>query len=118
MIEDKNRRRRGFYVLEFDNGIKVGVSDNFDERLKTYRSPWIRDIISSYFLETGDCYHIERQMTKFFKKNITTNHSYEFISGVNVQDVIDTLKSIMITSRLSKKDLFKNTVTKKGKWDW
>lgn len=40
----KDYRGAGLYVIEFERGIKIGISNKLRERIKTYEHPWCQVI--------------------------------------------------------------------------
>jgi len=86
-MELKMKKIKGLYIVEFENGIKIGISNNVHERLESYKKPWCRPIVNSFIVECQCPIQLELRIKKQFKKSITYNESTEFITGVTV-DII------------------------------
>ena len=84
-----NKKIKGIYLIEFNNGIKVGHSNNCLERIRTYLSPWCREIINAYYLECHYPKLVEKQVLNRYKRNIKTEYSTEFITDVSLKELMD-----------------------------
>ena len=83
----KKIRKKGLYIILFDNGIKFGISDNFKKRLLFYKNPWCRSIEKVYFLS---CFYpriLETRIKERFSTYIK-GKSTEFINDKNIIEKI------------------------------
>lgn len=78
----------GIYVIEFDNGIKFGMSKHIQSRLSNYEAPWVREPIQYQCYKSKSAPSLENLIKTTFQKNITFANSREFISGVSFNDVL------------------------------
>lgn len=75
-----------FYLIEFENGIKFGVTDNFKVRLRSYSSPWCKKIMSKVSIKILYATDMETVFKKRYK-NFIKNNSTEYIQGLRIEDV-------------------------------
>lgn len=66
-----------FYIIEFDNGCKVGIDTTFKQRLGSYRSPWCRPIKGIEILQNADPEEVEEHIKSCFKDTLV-GRSTEF----------------------------------------
>jgi hypothetical protein len=87
-----NHRGSGLYVIQFENGIKIGIGSNLKARLESYKYPWCRPIISMI------CYkHPNPQAKELSLKHAFKNHmasgTKEFIVNVPLESVINFIET-------------------------
>lgn len=90
---------KGVYMVQFDNGIKVGISDNCHERFNTYRQEWNRPIKQTCFIKCQYPRMVEYKTTNKFKSNII-GVSKEFIQGIE----FDIIKQFITENKLTRPD--------------
>ena len=78
---------KGLYAIEFEEGIKIGISEDIRERIKVYGSPWCHTIKSVWAVESEYPRALERYLMVRYAKSIVRN-STEFITGVNIVPLI------------------------------
>lgn len=77
----------GLYVLKFNSGIKIGISRNLKSRLDSYKHPWCRLVIDSFYVKTKASVKLEGLLkTKF--REFAKDGSTEFFYGVLLYDEI------------------------------
>lgn len=81
------------YVIQFERGIKVGITQRLKERLGTYRKPWCQEI------KAIQCYKHPNpvDLESFLKKNFVRDagrplSSSEFIVGNSFEYVIQFIE--------------------------
>lgn len=82
--------KKGLYIIEFDNGIKFGITSNIDRRKIAYLSPWDREIKQSKFFSCDKPEEIESELKRHFK-NKTKKGSTEFVYGVSFEDIVSVV---------------------------
>ena len=83
----KKRKIKALYIIEFDCGVKIGISDDLRSRLKIYKTPWCRPIRQIIYLECQYPRSVESKIKQYFKKHIPLKSSSEFIIGVSAQEI-------------------------------
>ncbi len=100
-LADKVLKCETVYIIQFDNGIKVGKSKNFKNRLLAYTKPWSREIRNILVFKLTGVYDImstvECELIKKFKSDINRNSS-EFITNIDNINVIETARKIIKNS--------------------
>lgn len=87
-----NYRGSAVYVLEFDNGIKIGMAKNLVNRLKNYRSPWTRKIMRGAYFKSLAPNILEKFLkTKF--KHFTEEGSTEFLYQITFEEIVNFIKN-------------------------
>ena len=84
---------QGVYVIEFHNGIKVGMAKNIQSRLKAYRSPWIRPIVNIQCYKTPNPAYLEKRILKKYSKLIIAAGSSEFVSGTTFEHMVKAIEA-------------------------
>lgn len=104
-----NYKKSGIYIIQFDNGIKIGISKNINSRMHgVYRSPWVREIKQVKVYAHNNPRHLEQAVINRFKSNIV-NNSKEFITGVEFDEVCSYIRSVFHITNNSNKDSGKYT---------
>ena len=67
----------GIYLLEFDNGVKIGMTRGINTRIKAYTSPWCKPILRATYFRTSNSASIEAQIINKFK-DFALGHSPEY----------------------------------------
>jgi len=83
---------KGVYVIEFDNGIKIGRTNNLMNRIDHYKSPWCRPIKSIWIMECCWPDYAEASIKSFLKENITSDNSTEFITNTPLERVLNVVE--------------------------
>lgn len=60
------RESQNCYVICFDNGIKIGCTNDLVTRLKAYENPWCRPIIASFEYDSKYSYELESFLKHHF----------------------------------------------------
>lgn len=101
-----NYKKCGIYIIEFDNGIKIGKSNNINSRIHSqYKKPWCREIKRIKVYACRNFNAIELSVKKYFKDYIK-NNSTEYITGVD----FDTVCAYAYKTRKVKKRKIENRV--------
>lgn len=74
------------YAIQFDNGIKIGRSADFQNRLWTYSYPWCRPIIRHVTYNCNHTYKGEANLKKALK-DFTVKYSQEFVTELSFEAV-------------------------------
>lgn len=59
-----------FYIIDFRDGVKIGITSNFSNRVKDYKKPWCKPIRDSYIIANENNVAIENHLKKCFKEYI------------------------------------------------
>lgn len=59
----------GVYLIEFDNGIKVGMAKSIRIRLESYAKPWVRPIKNIACYRTTQALALESQIKRRFSRS-------------------------------------------------
>lgn len=86
------KKIKGLYLVEFEHGIKFGISSDIETRLKHYKNPWDRKVLNVYIYEHAYNKQIERRLRDEFRSNLK-GPSIEFVAGVSIEDVINFLRT-------------------------
>lgn len=86
-------RGKGIYILDFGNGIKIGMAKNITNRIKYYKSPWCRPIINEAYFKCQNEQALERFIKRIFKNNIKTEGSSEFLTNISFIKVVEFIKN-------------------------
>lgn len=106
----KYRSKGGIYIIQFDTGIKIGVSKNFKQRFtEQYLKPWCKPIIKYQMIHSYKAKYIEKAIKTYYK-NFTVKGSNEFFFGITFDDVIS---SFHILNRLTIEELIDYNKSKK-----
>lgn len=83
-----NYRKSGLYIIEFDNGIKFGISKNIHSRFYSqYNKPWVREFKQVKVFAHNKPEQIELQLKRYFKHSIKEGSS-EFLYNISFDEVI------------------------------
>lgn len=91
------RKIKGLYFIEFDDGIKIGISNNIFSRLAIYLFPWCKTIRSVHVFECQNGRSIEQRYKERFKMN-TLSNSTEFITGQPISKLLDLLNQFRLSN--------------------
>lgn len=81
-IAPDNYRGSGLYVIEFEKGIKIGVSKALQERLQVYKAPWCQSIKNLRLYKHSNPTLLEKFLKNYFVRNAGEKvRSTEFIVG-------------------------------------
>lgn len=86
----------GIYFIVFDNGIKLGMSNDILTRIKTYANPWNNQILSVYVFECKFNRLVESRFKLWFKGN-SGNASGEFLVNVSIDTLLSKVKQLRLT---------------------
>ncbi len=89
----------GVYLVEYENGVKIGVSDTLKTRLRVYEQPWCREVIGICVIYTKNKinpYDLEETLLSFFE-----NKESEFVFNTKVEDIIQKLIDCVENYKLS-----------------
>jgi len=79
LIQKKTEVRiKCFYIAEFENGCKIGMSTNLKARALEYCKPWSRPLLSLKVLQCENPENVESHLKKCFKK-YAKSRSTEFL---------------------------------------
>jgi len=67
------------YIVEFENGCKVGMTKNMKARIAEYLKPWSRPVLSASIVECENPLEIEGHLKRVFRKK-RLGRSTEFFS--------------------------------------
>lgn len=82
----------GIYIIEFEEGIKIGMSDQLNEKVKTYKNPWIKPIKSIHTLECQFPQYVKNQI-KF-----VLEFKMDYMPGAELDSVLDTAYKVRLAS--------------------
>ncbi len=83
------------YALDFGNGTKVGRTNNFKSRVRSYKKPWCLPILD-YQIYVCDRPEIaEYKILAVYKKFISNIGSDEFIVGIDYKKIKQTCLRIV-----------------------
>ncbi len=92
-FEDVKVKRKktliGVYIVEFENGVKVGMSEDIPRRLLAYKSPWcipIKDIKTIKCAGVREALKLEKFVLSLFTHKIG-----EFIPGATALEVLEVM---------------------------
>jgi hypothetical protein len=85
----------GIYILEFDNGIKIGTSIQVRTRLKTYKNPWCKEIKQFNIFPCVNPHIIEKLLLNHFKNRLHSETSKEFFLNVSFKEASDKAVEIL-----------------------
>lgn len=86
----------GIYVLEFEDGIKVGRSKNIKDRIASYDKPWCKSIISSTFYYCDFTVTLEQEILNKSKDYIDYHsNSQEWIVGISYKEMISRVDKVI-----------------------
>lgn len=93
-LESQTNRKQFFYILEFENGIKFGRSQDTKHRFLTYTSPWCFPILRKqvYYCPVPDL--VEMIFQKHFKSYLTTT-SREYLIGIGFSHIFKYSEEII-----------------------
>lgn len=83
---------QGLYLVEFDNGIKIGISSKLRGRLEEYKHPWCRDIKRVKCFKTKQSRALEKLLKKTFKRYIAHKNSTEYIINCSMENILSFIK--------------------------
>ncbi len=86
----------GFYLIQFPNGIKFGISKNIKQRLIEYQKPWCQAINNHLFYYVG--FSVARDIeTTLIRDFYTycTEGTREFVVNVTVNELISRIKNLI-----------------------
>lgn len=85
----------GFYLLQFDTGIKFGISTNITRRMIEYRKPWCKPIVKSLYtyLDIKLAKNIEESLKRDFYLHDISDGSTEFLANKSLPELIKVIKS-------------------------
>ena len=79
-----------FYIIQFDNGVKVGMSTNFKSRMRSYLSPWCREVEAVYIVRSDEMDKVEAHVKDCFSKfKIGRSKEYLDISHLKIKNEIE-----------------------------
>ena len=84
---------KGVYVVVFENGVKIGHSNDIKKRIVEYKKPWCYSIETIYYIETQYNKYIEAQIKKM-ENVFTIENSTEFADIKHLQHILKELKLI------------------------
>lgn len=93
---DQEYNLPGIYLLEFDSGIKVGMSKDIKHRMLNYKKPWCMPILRQKFFYTNEYQTLENEILKKTKYNRNTNYSNEWITNFTLEDLCKEVE-ILVT---------------------
>lgn len=93
----EDKPRSFVYLIEFDNGIKFGMSKGLKgtARVDSYKSPWCRQIKNEVIIHCLHPGRIERKLQAKFRRYIKTRSS-EFLIGIDFDVVRDYLENVLL----------------------
>ena len=97
-VQNKTRFKRMFYIIEYSNGVKIGITTNAITRLKQYVKPWCYPVEAIYLSTSSQALTYENKCKKAFKSK-TNASSTEFFE-VSAQDIIDFLELPVIALKI------------------
>lgn len=83
------------YVIEFENGIKVGWARELNSRLNDYIYPWTVPIKSVHYVQTPFPQYVESKIKARLRHKFNHSWSTEFIAGGNLEEVLNELRRVM-----------------------
>lgn len=81
------KKYRGVYLVEFQDGIKFGMSDDILKRIDSYCYPWNQRIGRVLFVECNYPRKLEQKLKNAFKNNIT-GRSPEYCYKIDLNDLL------------------------------
>ena len=88
---------RGVYLLEYDDGLKIGMSANIQRRIRDYNKPWCRPVLRSIFFYCENFQDLEVEVLQKSKKYLDfTVNSNEWITGISFDDMVNNITKIAI----------------------
>lgn len=84
------------YLLEYSDGIKIGMSSDFIARLKNYLKPWAKDVLSVHYVERPYPRYLEALMLDHFKDSIEYRSSTEYVVGLSINILLWQLERIKL----------------------
>jgi hypothetical protein len=104
---------QGIYLIQFNNGIKIGMAKNCPKRIQSYKSPWIKSILRAEFISCQFPALVENTLKQWFTYNIISDNSTEFITGIQYEKVKE-IATKFIFSKPEHTEI--NRYFKKVKW--
>jgi len=93
------KKLKGIYIVQFENGIKFGISNDMQNRVLTYKQPWCRPTKEIIGLECQYPKLVEQKVIEYFS-DFAINPSREFLINVD----LNNLKEYILCARFSKKE--------------
>jgi hypothetical protein len=81
------------YLLQFEDGVKVGFTTNPVRRRTTYETPWTQPIINDFLFQHSNAAEIEREIKRRFKKYAHPK-SKEFFVGLSFEELKSAISQI------------------------
>ena len=83
------------YILQFETGIKVGITNDFQRRLKEqYLNPWCQSITKSVcFPDLSFPIEVEKKLKQYYRDK-TNDGSTEFFTKVSMWDIIRKTREV------------------------
>lgn len=81
----------GLYIIQFETGIKIGVSRNLKSRLSFYKAPWTQQMKEIICYQCPNPTRLEHMLKKYFKQ-YTTENSTEYFVGLPMEILIKFLE--------------------------
>lgn len=87
---------KGIYLLEFEDGMKIGMSANIKRRIKDYEKPWCKPILNKIFFYYEDFQDLELEILRKSKKYVDfTVNSNEWITGISFEKMVINMDKII-----------------------
>jgi hypothetical protein len=86
--------KKHFYVIEFDDGVKIGVTNSIDSLKGRYSRPWNKKPISISIEKTISPARTEHILKRLFWSETKDQNSTEFFKGITAEYVRDELSKI------------------------
>jgi hypothetical protein len=80
-----------FYIIQFESGVKVGMTSNFKTRVRSYCSPWCQPIEAVYIVRSDEQGAVEDHVKRCFGKHkIGRSREYLDISHLKIKKEIES----------------------------
>lgn len=86
------KKIRGVYLIKFENGLKIGMSNDIIQRLEMYKSPWMKKILKIWYVECQNPKIVETKIKEDYKKFIKSPKSSEFLTDIHEEEIIRSME--------------------------
>jgi hypothetical protein len=84
------------YVVQFDNGLKVGCCKNITNRMMSYQRPWCYPFLRSKDWKTEKASQLEKEVITRFKSNSKAS-SKEYFYGLSFNELVAWIEKRLLS---------------------
>ena len=96
---------KGIYLIEFESGVKIGITNGFPRRFIQYNQPWVQPIYNIWFLKTEKMQEIEKTIKEQYWIWRVDNNSPEYFEKIERDELINSINYLARKSDEEKNEL-------------